>query len=290
MGRIPLFKEGLVTSDEQAVAARYGRPDLAQWILSELQSAGKDLAQLKREDLFPFEEFHLGGRKATRQQAAAVISQPGLQVLDIGCGVGGPARTLAAEFNCQVTGLDLSPAFLETALILTDLVGLSDRVSFQWGSALDLPSPDRFFDLVWMQHVGMNIKDKPALLAEIRRVLRPGGKFVFYELFGGPATALTYPLPWADDANLSFLVPWQVFQGQLEHAGFLVETAQDVTQEAAGWSQQALSRAPEAPPPLGVTGIIGGDYRQKNANLLQAMLEGKIQVYQGSAAGSQLPG
>ena len=136
---------------EAHINRQYGRPDLGDELLRVLRRAGKDIQALTRDDFRTFEEFHLRGRGATRELARLAVLQPGMRLLDVGSGVGGPARTLAAEFGCQVTGIDLSRSYCQAAELLTARLGLSSMVGFRHANALDMPFEDQCFDVVWMQ-------------------------------------------------------------------------------------------------------------------------------------------
>jgi ubiquinone/menaquinone biosynthesis C-methylase UbiE len=161
---------------ERAVNQHYGRDDLARLLLEALAQAGKDIENLTVDDLGPIEEFHIGGRKSTFELASLTPINEDSRVLDLGCGIGGPARALAERFGCTVTGIDLTEEYCAAGATLTRLTGLADRVEIRHGSALDIPSAQGTFDLVWMQHVSMNIDDKDRLFGEIARVLRPRGR------------------------------------------------------------------------------------------------------------------
>jgi SAM-dependent methyltransferase len=193
-----------------AVAANYTGADLDTAILNALRAAGKDpdaLApedlvpedlvpeDLVPEDLVPEDHFHAGGKAATLELARLAGIQPGMVVLDIGGGIGGPARMLASEIGCDVTVLDLTEGFCRTGAKLTARTGLADRVTFRHGNALDMPFADASFDLALLQHAGMTIEDKPRLYAAARRVLRPGGRFALHEVMAGQGGPLTYPVP-----------------------------------------------------------------------------------------------
>jgi ubiquinone/menaquinone biosynthesis C-methylase UbiE len=123
----------------ETINKHYGQSVLSVKILTALREAGKDIDALTREDLSSFDEYHGGGLAATRELAQIAELHEGLQVLDVGSGIGGPARTLAAEFGCRVTGLDLTEEFCRTAVVLTNLLHLSDLVTFRQGNALDMP-------------------------------------------------------------------------------------------------------------------------------------------------------
>jgi len=160
----------------EQVAQHYGKGGLLNRILAALGEAGKDIDQLTIDDLAQVDEFHSRRRLATEELAALLAPSAGENVIDIGSGLGGPSRYLAATYGCRVSGVDLTPEFVETATALTTRVGLSDKVDFRVGSALDLPFSDASFDCAWSQNVAMNIEDRPRYYAEMRRVLRPGGR------------------------------------------------------------------------------------------------------------------
>jgi ubiquinone/menaquinone biosynthesis C-methylase UbiE len=157
-----------------------------------------------------------------------------MQVLDVGGGFGGPARTLAVEFGCLVTGVDLTASYVRAAQALTARMRLDDRVSHHVGNALALPFPDETFDLVWTQNSGMNIADKERLYAGFHRVLRPGGRLALQEPMAGPVAPLLYPVMWARDASTSFLRTPAAMRAVIEGAGFRARVWDDVTAETAG--------------------------------------------------------
>ena len=203
-----------------AVNQHYGQADLAEKILTALQNIGKDVDKLTQDDLSPFDQFHSGGLDATRRLAQLVELHEGIQLLDVGCGIGGPARILAAEYGCHVTGIDLTEAFCHTAELLAARLGMSDQVSFQHGNALDLPFEDASFDLVWTQNVLMNIEDKTRLFSEMRRVLRPNGRLALFALMQGAVPTLHYPVIWASSSDLAFLIPPKELRQLVIESGF----------------------------------------------------------------------
>ena len=156
----------------EQVAQHYGRGGLLDRILAALAEAGRDIAHLTIDDLAPVDEFHSRRRLATEELAALLAPSANDRVIDIGSGLGGPSRYLAATYGCRVSGVDLTPEFVEAATALTSRVGLTDRVDFRVGSALDLPFPEASFDCAWSQNVVMNIADRPRYYAEMHRVLR----------------------------------------------------------------------------------------------------------------------
>ena len=226
--------------------------------------------------LAPLDQFHLRGIRATEELARAARLEPSSRVLDIGCGIGGPARYVASTFGCSVIGVDLSPGFVDAATYLTDRCGLSDRVTFKTGDALHLPFEAGSFDAVFLQHVAMNIQDRPALYAEVRRVLARGGRFVTYDLVLGDGD-VTYPVPWARDASTSFLLSAGDTRAALERAGFQALLWRDDTQTVRDWFQTTLAGpSPNGSLNLGV--VVGADFRTMNANLARNLGENRLGV------------
>ncbi len=193
--------------DDYEINQHYGRGDLGTTILAALQAAGKNPQRLTPDDLAPVDQFHTAGKQATLELMHLAELQAGMEVLDVGGGLGGAARLLAAEQGCKVTVLDLTQEYCRVGELLTARTGLSDRVSFQQGSALDMPFPEARFDVVWTQHSSMNIADKARLYAEVRRVLRPAGRLAFHEIMAGPVQPIHFPVPWAHEPAISFLRP-----------------------------------------------------------------------------------
>ena len=184
-------------SIDRSIAQHYAHGDLERAILDALIAMGKDPDRLAIEDLAPVDEFHIGGRAATAEFFEKLGLKSGMHVLDIGSGLGGPARFAAQALGCQVTGIDLTPEYVEVANALARRVGLDKRVSYVCGSAVDLPFPDASFDAAYMLHVGMNIEDKAKLMGEVRRVLKPGAAFGIYDVMRTGDGDLAFPVPWA---------------------------------------------------------------------------------------------
>ena len=264
----------------ESINSYYGQPDLSANILAALERAGKDLNALTREDFAPFEEFHVRGRAATMDLANAAGLHEGMVVLDVGSGIGGPARTLAAEFGCKVTGLDLTDEYCRAAEMLTGRVGLSDKVTFRQGNALDMPFDDGAFDLVWMQHMTMNIEDKERLFGQIRRVLRAGGRLALHEILAGSVAPVHFPVPWANDSAISFLVAPPEVRRLLASTRFEELMWTDVTGESIDLLRKLGAAAQGAPAPLGLH-LLVGDFAEKFANVLRNMEEDRIALVQG---------
>lgn len=258
--------------DHSWAADYWQRPGLADQILAALSGAGKDIDNLSVDDLAATDQFHGGGRPATLRLAElaglTAPTEPGgppspraaRRVLDVGGGLGGPARTLASRFGCVVTVVDLTESYVEAARELTARVGLSDRVTHRVGDALSLDlatlDPEAAgqggFDLVWTQNSGMNIADKAALYAGFHRVLRPGGTLAFQEPAAGAASPPHFPVMWADDASQSFLLPPAEFRALVAATGFDERVWEVATEQASG------ANAPP-PPPHAIQRLIMGE-------------------------------
>ncbi len=198
-----------------------------------------------------------------------------MRVLDVGGGLGGPARTIASEIGCQVTVLDLTEEYCRVGEMLTARTGLSDRVAFRHGDALAMPFADGSFDAVWTQHATMNIEDKEGLYAEIHRVLRPGGRHALHEVMAGPVQPIHFPVPWASDATISFLRPPETVRALLKQVGFTEVVWVDVTAQAT-----------EPPPPAGGPSPFGkhllvSDFPTRGRNFGRNLDEGRVRVIQG---------
>lgn len=220
--------------DARTIEAYWGRENLAEAILAALAARGADLDALTPDTVAPVDQFHGGGKPATDRLARLAGAAPGMQVLDVGGGFGGPSRTLAVEHGCLVTTVDLTASYVRAARALTTRMRLDDRVSHHVGNALALPFPDETFDLVWTQNSGMNIADKERLYAAFRRVLRPGGRLALQEPMAGPAAPLLYPVMWARDPSTSFLRTPAEMRAVIEGAGFRLRVWNDVTAATAG--------------------------------------------------------
>ena len=250
-----------MSKSRDAVEDHYTRQDLAEIILVALKAAGKDLDHLTPDDLAPVDEFHGGQRPATIRLAELVGFTGTERVLDVGSGLGGPSRYLAWRYGCPVSGVDLTAEFCRVAEVLTRLTGLVGRVDCRQGSALDLPVEDISFDVVWSQNVAMNIADRDRLYREMRRVLKPSGRLALQEVAAGPGGPPHFPVQWAREPAISFLLTPEVTRAKLEAAGFRVVTWQDTTQEALGSAERRARNAGGSPPALGTHLLLGDDWQ-----------------------------
>src|SRR5262249_47362385 len=215
------------------VASHYSENlKLADAIADKLRSAGKDLNELTTADLVALDEFHIRGRKATLELGEKMNLSARSHILDIGSGLGGPARTLAEAYGCRVNGIDLTQAFCDAATAMSDWVGLSSRVSFKQGDATNLPFENETFDAAMTIHVAMNIAAKDKMYLEARRVLKPRGVFAVYDVLQGEGGEILYPVPWARDPSISHVAPPDEMKSLLTNAGFELLDVQDSTEES----------------------------------------------------------
>jgi len=259
------------------VRDHYRASGLTDQIRAALTTLAPEDQPLSVAQLAPLDQFHLRGILATQELADAAGLEPSSHVLDLGCGIGGPARYLAASYGATVTGLDLSPGFVDAATYLTARCGLTDRVAFQVGDALHVPVEDASFDAVFLQHVAMNIEDRAALYREAHRILKPGGRFATYDLvLRSPQREVAYPVPWARDASTSFLLSEPQTRAALERAGFQVRVWRDDSPRVLDWFTSTLAGPPPSGPNLSV--VLGADFQAMTANLARNIREGRLGV------------
>ena len=267
---------------ETSLNRHYGRAGLMGIISAALQASGKDLDALSPDDLSPVAEFHIGGQQATLELAHIAGVGEGMRLLDVGSGLGGPARTLALRYGCTVTGIDLTEEFCRTATMLSALSGMQDRVSFLHGNALDMPFEDASFHLVWTQQAGMNIDDKARLYREAYRVLALGGRLVFQEILRGSVEPLHFPVPWAREASLNFLREPGEIRALLAEVGFREMVWHDVTAQYLTEYRKAARRNanPASLPPLGLHLILGPELGAMLKNVVRNFEEHRIVLIQ----------
>ena len=260
-----LINTGDVVSAEEQVAAHYTQGALEDRILASLHAAGKNLDQLTPEDLGGLDEFHLGAREATEALASFMHLHPGMHLLDVGCGIGGPARYFAGR-GCQVTGIDLTAEFVAVAERLTRMVKLDQRATFRQASALELPFDSASFDGAYEIHVGMNIPDKTGVFREVARVLKPGARFSIYDILRTNDDAFDFPVPWAQSPDVSFVASIDDYRRALESTGFRIEHQRERRQFGLDFMQRMREQAAASGPPiLGIHLLMG----EKSALMLK---------------------
>lgn len=267
-------RDGAMAAD---IAGHYTKTGLLARLRAALVEDGVDPDRPSVAALAPYDQFHGRGLEATREVAALLAPAPGDHVLDIGSGIGGPARYMAEQFGCRVTGVDLTPEFVAVARHLTGLLGLDDRVDFRQGSALAMPFADRSFDAAYSMNVAMNIADKAGFYGEIARVLKPGARLVLSEIARGEGPDLDYPTPWAASPRTSFLATPEATRAGLEAAGFEIVSLRDTLQESAAYGarSRALVERGEKPPHRAVHLIHGELASTVITNSARAVQDGR---------------
>ncbi|HJP38046.1 MAG TPA: methyltransferase domain-containing protein [Gammaproteobacteria bacterium] len=266
---------------DRSVSEYYSKAKLEEQILDALKTTGKNIDELLVDDLAALDEFHIRGRKATEELAQWARIRADYSLLDVGCGLGGTGRYLATVFGCNVSGLDLTEEYCRIAAMLSARVGLKSKTFFRQGSALAMPFADRNFDIVWTEHVQMNIADKTGFYNEISRVLRPGGQFVFHDIFAGNNEELHYPVPWAADNAVSHLIAVEDLRSILSALGYIHVQWEDKSSESAVFFRTVLQRLRgQEWPPVGLHLLMGDDAKTKCENMLGNLQNNRVRVVQ----------
>lgn len=265
-----------------------GEPGLVARLREAFRAAGHDPDRLTLDAIAGIDQLHLGGRRASRALAARGELAPGARVLDVGCGTGGASRLLAAEVGCEVTGLDLTPAFVEAAAWLSRATGLEARTRFLCADAARVPLPDASFEAIWCQHALMNMPDAAAVLAEWRRLLVPGGRVLLHEVVAGDDDSpLRLPVPWARDAATSHLRAREALEALLAAGGFVAESVQDVSSAALDWRRRhgrreaAPAASRERPALPGPALIFGEAFVEMGRNLGDNLAADRVRILEG---------
>jgi ubiquinone/menaquinone biosynthesis C-methylase UbiE len=267
---------------EGEIERHYDQTSLVERLQVALTANGLSEKRLSPEDLAPLDQFHSRGLAATVELARGLEIDSSTRVLDIGSGLGGPSRYLAATYGCTVHGVDLSQSFVDAARFLAERSELSDRVSYQRGNALSLPFGAGAFDVAWTQHVAMNIADRAALYGETFRVLRSGGSFAIYDVVAASECPLHYPVPWACGPETSFLVTADTMRAILTEQGFRVVSWADGTDAGVAWfaERESAQARPLAPFTLGLHVVMGSDFGVMTGNLGRNLREGRVALVQ----------
>jgi ubiquinone/menaquinone biosynthesis C-methylase UbiE len=263
---------------EQDVARHYASGYLMARIDAALTRAGVDPANPNATDLAPVDEFHIGGGSATEAFANKLPFKRGDRLLDVGCGLGGPARYFANRFGAHVTGIDLTPEYIEVAIELSRRTGQAKLTTFEVGSALTMRYGDGHFDGAITVHVAMNIRDREGLYSEVARVLKPGATFGIYDVMKGNAEPIDYPVPWAMTEATSHLCTPSETQALLRRGGFEILEVEDRTSHAQAFFHGAIEAAKAAggPAAVGLHLLTGETTAQKFANMLKAVGDGRL--------------
>lgn len=270
------------TANAETVIEHYGAAPLTTRTNDALKRAGLADGVVPWEDLAPLDQFHVRGLAASRDLADAMKLAPSASILDIGCGVGSASRFLAATHGAHVTGIDLTPSFIEAAIMLSERAGLADVTHFAVADAVDLPYDDVSFDHAWTQHVAMNIRDRRGLYNEIHRVIKPGGLFAIHDIVEGDGGAIQFPVPRAHDQTTSHLLSSDAMRGALMQSDFEIVSWSDTTDATQTWIEGLLAQRNSAshPPALGLGVITGPDLPAMIANLGRSIAENRARVVQ----------
>ena len=262
-------------SDPRNITDHYTSGDLLARLEAKLREDGFDPSQATAEALAPYDHFHGRGLEATEDMAALLQVAETDHILDVGSGLGGPARYLAQRFGCRVSGIDLTAEFCDVARHLTARLGLEERVSIRQGDALAMPYGDASFDGACSMNVSMNIADKRALYREVRRVLKPRAWLMLSEVTQGPGGAPDYPTPWARTAASSFLATEAETRASLEACGFAIESLRETTEAALAYGarSRAMVEAGGKPPHRAISLIHGTLSEEAAANSSRALKE-----------------
>lgn len=262
------------------VETYWGRIGVVDRIEAALREAGFDPGKMTPDMLTPLDQFHGGGIAMTKGQAEMIGFTAGMKVLDIGCGIGGPARYLATTFGCQVWGVDLTAEWAAAGQALTERCGLAQSVRIEQGNALDLTFDDESFDVAWCQNVTMNISGKPTLLAEVHRVLKPGGRFSLAEYCEGEVGDIHYPVPWANGPEISYLVNGDEMINQLKAADFRIIESRDLTKDLGERSQRSTDQSANKPATALGNHVVFGrspeDLAERRRQITRNIAEGRL--------------
>ncbi|GLQ56996.1 class I SAM-dependent methyltransferase [Devosia nitrariae] len=260
------------------VTQHYGSTGIAERVLAAVAASGADPGQLRPEMLFPYDQLHARELKATEEHVAWLAPRPDEHVLDVGSGVGGPARFVAAKTSARVTGIDLTPDFVAAARSFTERCGLADRVTFEVGNALDMPFPEATFDAAICQYVAMNVAGKEGLAREIARVLKPGGRLLWSEAVGIEGRDPPYPLPWARSPETNHLTTESGLREALERAGLTILEWRDETTLQVEHAHEAR-RAGQTPSPERMMAnqiVMGDDFLDRRRNYIAGLEAGAL--------------
>lgn len=267
-------------SVETSLTEHYTHGGLEAALLAALAAMGRDVEHLSPADLMGADEFHVGGAAATQELAAQLGLKPGMTVLDIGSGLGGPARQLA-RFGCHVIGIDLTPEYVAVAASLTRRMGRSEQVAFRQANADRLEFPDATFDGVTLLHVGMNVADKAGMFAAVYKALKPGGFFAIYDVMRAGEGEIAFPMPWSSGPATSFVETPDAYRAALAAAGFHITAERDRGDFARAFFAAQRARVAEGgPPPISLGLVLGMTGPQKIANLGGMIGRGVLAPYE----------
>lgn len=268
---------------DQKIRQYYSTGNLMSSIKDHLQSLGKTLEDLSDTDLVQLDAFHIRGKESTLELCRLANFSSAMKVLDLGCGLGGSARHIARTYACRVTGLDLSYEYIEVARQLTNYSGLGSQVTFRQGHGLTLPFEAESFDIIWTEHVQMNIEDKDLFFNEIQRVLVPGGRLAFHDVFQGKGGSPHFPVPWAEESSCSSLTSSEDLKEILTNSGFAIQDWRDKSDHSLQWFKEVPKKKSPTHRPLSIRLLLGDTTRQKLKNIVRNLEEERIKTILGTA-------
>ena len=259
----------------EQIKLHYGKSDIYKKIIKVLEENGKNINEISVSDLKPVDEFHIGGVEATINLLKQLDIKKNTRVLDVGCGIGGLSRFIKSKYDSNITGIDLTPEFIETATRLTKLTGM--HINFKQASALSIPEKDNSFDLATLLHVGMNIPEKLKLFNEVSRVLDFRGIFAVYDIMIVKKGKIDYPVPWASKETTSFLASKETYRSSAKSNDFVLKSERSRSKFAIEFFNKLQSTiADNGSTKLGLGLLMGKEAQIKIRNVLKAIEEGHI--------------
>jgi ubiquinone/menaquinone biosynthesis C-methylase UbiE len=256
------------------VHKHYGSNEIVARILAAIPWSESDGVALTASLLFPFDQLHGRELFATKEHSARLNPEIGAHLLDIGSGIGGPAGYFASMLGCRVTGIELTPDFVIFANELTSFCGMSDQANFVLADAASIQFKANTFDHAYCLYVGMNLPDKPAVLAECFRVLKPGATLIWTEVTSRSGVP-HYPLPWSLTADGSHVDTSDTLCHHLSSAGFEVLTVEDETNAhlVLANRMKLSGKTPLVGQVQANEVVLGPDFVVRRQNYLKSLLE-----------------
>ena len=268
-------------ADRNSISDHWATGDVFSRIVDAMKAAGIDPETVTVEQLAPVDHFHARGFPATIELADTLPIRAGQRLVDIGCGIGGPARYMAQRFGCRVDGVDITAPFVDAGNKLTALVGMQDAVTIEHGDGQELPYANQTFDGGYTQHVTMNVPDRSAFFSEAFRVLKPGAFFALTEHGLGELGDPHHPLPWSEDGSGAYLMRPADTVAMLEQSGFSDIQVTDTGEKYLQGDLRAIELAEKGEAPaFGVHILLGKLAPQIVRNAARNIQEGRTHPVQ----------